>query len=427
MMDDNRLDDLMRLPGFAAYQGPYYGAILNLRLNGKRIGLLPPHLGLNQTDRAETIAVGNVLVCKGIFDANLIKRERPDFDVVTFDSRLYVEHTRVFPGCQSDSAEFARNEVGALMSDAEFAANLGHQTAVITIDHSAVPVTPIEAVAEPCPLEHVSKNEARAMVREIQDLAATGFFSRACGGPTIEIKPHEGKTLAKYRAECVVGVATSPQHVGLSLMTRRFMPGKVSLFEVVQRQIEKKRADAREYLVTPDWLVVQVVQQADEFSYDLGEDTQYELSPYRKVLVVHWHAGQPYVAEWTAEPDGNVSIKIPDLPEIVQPSDEPLPAWARRVYDALDRSRIQALRENEPHRQAEMTLDPLTVQWYRKWMGPNPWVMCSTHEGMIRMRFWIAGDWEGRETIDVDPDDIEAAAERIWNFLNPSKSAAVPV
>jgi hypothetical protein len=58
-------------------------------------------------------------------------------------------------------------------------------------------------------------------------------------------------------------------------------------------------------------------------------------------------------------------------------------------------------------------------------MGPNPWVMCTTHEGVIRMRFWTAGDWEGRETIDVDPNDIETTAERIWNYLNPSESAVL--
>jgi hypothetical protein len=47
----------------------------------------------------------------------------------------------------------------------------------------------------------------------------------------------------------------------------------------------------------------------------------------------------------------------------------------------------------------------------------------AAYEGPIRMRFWIAGNWEGRVAFDVDSDNIEPTAERIWNFLNPSEPA----
>lgn len=422
------LDDLMQMPGFAMYVGTHYREILDLRLNGTRIGLLPAHLALGQTARAEAIAVANVLVCEGVVDGNVIKRDRPDFEVETSGSRLFVEHTRVYPGCQSDSADFARQEAAALNSDEGFRAAIGHRTVLITIDHSAVPVTPVEALTEPCPLEHVTKSEARAMIREIRNLGSSGFFTRISGGPTINVAAHDAKTLAKYRAECSVDTAISDEHAGISLMTRQFMPGKVSLADAVLWQVERKKIAAQDYPVMPDWLVVEVVQQADEFAYDLSGDALINPWPYKKVLVLKWHDGRPFVAKWSAQTDGTVIRFIPDLPEIVQPFDDKLHAWSRRVYDALDPYRISAIiADPHTHRHAEMTSDPLTVQWYRKWTGPSPWVMCTTNGDSIRMHFWVAGNWEARETADIHPDHIEMAAERIWNFLNPnSEESLVP-
>lgn len=423
------LNDLMRIPGFAAYNGPFYGPILGLRFNGTHIGDLPPDLGLTREVEktvAETIAVANVLIRKGIMDANLVKGERPDFVVETTEGPLLVEHTRVYPGCQEDSANHAMGEVRTLVTDPAIASAIGDLTVLISIDHCAVPVGPVEALTDPCPLEHVTKSEARKMVQEIRELALAGYFARVSGAERNTIGASEAKTLAKYRATCTVDVATSPEHVGISLSTFRFIPGKVSLQDAVDYEVGRKRKRVKKYPNAPDWLVVQVVQQADEFAYDLDKATHPEIGPFKNVFVLYWHDAQPYVAEWSVQPDGSVAVVVPTLHEIVQPYDAPLHDWSERVEDELDRYRVRAVRAGDGRR-AKIFTSPMQVQWYRKWMGPNPWVMATSHGDAIRLQFWIAGDWDARETVDLDPSEVERAVSRIWNFLNPSEQMPEPL
>jgi hypothetical protein len=64
-----------------------------------------------------------------------------------------------------------------------------------------------------------------------------------------------------------------------------------------------------------------------------------------------------------------------------------------------------------------MTGNPLTVQWYRLSTGTGPWVRCVGHGGRLQMCLWVEGAWDQRIVEYPDPNDIEAAATRIWDFI----------
>jgi len=71
----------------------------------------------------------------------------------------------------------------------------------------------------------------------------------------------------------------------------------------------------------------------------------------------------------------------------------------------------------------KMTSSATQVQWYRKWLGLNPWVLCQSKDGRIKMRFWVEGDGARERIEELAPDDIDGAANPIWSFIFPNADA----
>src|SRR5579863_9017616 len=151
------IDQLLRSDAsFAAYEGWRYGPILNLRLDGKRIGTLPSDFGfgdLHQPDVArkkadELLAVANTLVTLGTTIADLHPSERPDFIVsIASGSELLIEVTDVVSPCRNDSVKNVMHEVRqAVESDSSLKGALKGRSVLVTLQHTATEILPMDAL-----------------------------------------------------------------------------------------------------------------------------------------------------------------------------------------------------------------------------------------------------------------------------------------
>ena len=145
---------------FAAYQSHVFGPILDVRLDGQRIGDLPPTLGFTRdVDKSigEVVSVANVLVQQGCTDVALTKGESPDFVADTSTGRLLIEHTRALTGYQEGSQGFLTRGMAAYRETAPYAAAVGNLSILLTPERSAEPVTPVEALHDPSPRGYITE------------------------------------------------------------------------------------------------------------------------------------------------------------------------------------------------------------------------------------------------------------------------------
>ena len=313
-MHGETIDALLRVPGFAAYEGPMYRDIIGIRLDGlnlrrvgERIGDLPPDFGfINdiRNSRLEVISVANVLVSQGLQDTTLVKRERPDFVAETPAGRILIEHTRAFTGYQEGSIDYLFRGMASLRGDAGFMSAIGDLNVIVTIERSATYVAPLEALEDPRPKGFLGKRDAQNILAEFRRLAEAGYFCQRAGSPRQHVSDVDAPTLAKFRSTIQVDEDTSPESVGVHVGMHMWKPGKMSLLEACLWNIDEKTEAVGKYPEVPDWLVIQVVDLGGEWVYDLADRIPDTLGPFRKVFVLYWHDWRRYVASWSADADG---------------------------------------------------------------------------------------------------------------------------
>jgi hypothetical protein len=274
----------------------------------------------------------------------------------------------------------------------------------------------------PVPQGFIGNRDVTNMIAEIRALAERGYFQDRAGRGPEAIAVCDGATLAKFRSTVDVDDAVSAEMFGVSAAVTTWTPGQLCLFQACLVSIRDKTEKTATYALQPDWLVIQVVAPPDVFAYDLADQEMKTLGPFKKVFVLYPFAdGHLYVATWAAGNGGTIAADIPILPLIEMPYDEALHEWAASVEQALEPRRMRAWFTAESDSDVpKMTSSPLGVQWYRKWLGQNPWVTCKTHGDRIRAYFWTAGDWAGGRVEELDANDIAGAADRIWNFISPN-------
>ena len=424
------IDALLRVPGFAVYQGATYAGIIDIVLDGEklrrtglRIGDLPLDFGLTEDQpngSQEIVAVANVFALQGHPKVTLIKGDRPDFTVNMPDGPLGIEHTRAFTGYQYGSEEHFYRGIQDLSADPDFRANIGKITISLTVDRSPIYRTPVEVLEDPKPQGFMGNRDVSNMLAEIRDLAGRGYFQALAGKGKQPVVVDRAPTLAKFRANVDVDAAVSEEQVGIHPFVMMWKPGGLSLFQACVESIDHKIKKTAEYATTPDWLVIQVVAPPDVFVYDLADHEMKTLGPFKKVFVLYTHLdSRLYLVTYTADAAGTIKAEIPELPAIELPYDEAVHEWAAAVDHALEPRRLRAwLAAGSDADVPKMTSDPIQVQWYRKWLGPNPWVSCQSKGGRIRMCFWVASRVE-----ELALDDIDGAADRIWSFIFPNTDA----
>lgn len=405
---------------FAAYQRHVFGPIIDVRLDGRRIGDLPPTLGFTREvgkSVDEVVSVANVLVSQGHSDVALLKGEGPDFVAQTSAGRLLIEHTRAFTGYQEGSQGYLNRGMTGYRETSDYAAAVGNLSILISMERSAQAVTPIEAIEDPRPRGFLSKADAQKIMLEIRDLGVAGYFAAHADGEEHLIADTDAKTLAKYRATISASEALAPATRGIQLCFRMWKPGRMSLLDGCLVALEDKLEAVKRYVDAPDWLVIQVIDGGGEWAYDLADGAPEALGPFRKVLILYWHLWQPYVASWTFEGD-KIVTDIPVLPPVPDMTDHRLHAWAQAVDDAMEERSVAAIvAANGDADVPKRFSSPIQIEWYRRWRGRFPWVTCVSNGNGIRMRFWIAGDWDRGEVVDVDREDVGEAADKIWAFI----------
>jgi len=425
-MNDTRSieDRLKNDESFAAYEGFKFEAILNLSLEGKRIGDLPADLALfarfppnsAQQKLDETIALANVLRAVGFTEANLQLRERPDFLVQTPKQTLLVEVAEVLPGCQRDSVNLIQRAVSdALVSDMTLSSKLGNLVILLTIQHTATAVGPLEALSADCPGDHVSKSDARAMGEEILGLVSIGYFGGIPRNTKTPIPESAAKKLAKYHATAYVGSAVNGQPPGVTIFSTRFTPRQTSLYYAVVEQLNEKREQVKTYQDRTDWLVLCAVEKGGRFEYDLNGKS-FDIEPFKAVFLIIWRSWTPYVAAWRAA-DGAVKPTIPSLPDERAESgeDRSFHEWAKSV----DATLLKLARSNK-HARLKLFLSPVSAQWYQQWLGPYRWATCERRRGQpgkVRLLLWTNGAWEGRQDSTHEMKDVDLIASLIWGYL----------
>jgi hypothetical protein len=422
------IDALLRdNQSFAAYQGRVFGPIVDVRLDGHRIGDLPPTLGFTRdADQSvgEVVSVANVLVLQGYADVALTKGESPDFIAETSVGRLLIEHTRALTGYQEGSQGYLNRGMAAYREAPPHAAAVGNLSILLTMERSAEAVTPLEALEDPRPRGYITKSDAQRMMAEIRGLGAAGYFAAHADGEQHTIADADAKTLAKYRATVQASEALPPGSPGIQLAFRMWKPAKMSLLDGCVFALEEKFETVEKYAERPEWLVIQVMDNGGEWAYDLTVGLPETLGPFRKVLILYWHLGEPYVATWTAEGD-TIVAEVPKLAPIPDDTDHRLHDWAGAVDEAMRERRMTAmLAANSNTDIPKRCTSPKQVEWYRRWRGRYPWVTCMSNGDSIRMRFSMADNWDGGEVVDVNPNDIAEAADRVWAFVFPSVDAA---
>jgi len=179
------IDQLLRSDAFfAAYEGWRYGPIVDLCLDGKRIGTLPSDFGfgdLHQPDVArkkadELLAVGNTLVTLGMTSADLHPSERPDFIVsIAPGSELLVEVTDGVSPCRNDSVKNVMQEVReAVESNSSLKGALEGSSVVVTVQHTATEMLPMDALTDDCPGDHINRSASRKLATEILEFIRRG-------------------------------------------------------------------------------------------------------------------------------------------------------------------------------------------------------------------------------------------------------------
>ena len=229
------------------------------------------------------------------------------------------------------------------------------------------------------------------MVAEIREPANRGYFQSLVGNGTQAVVVDSFPTLAKFRATVDVDTAAAEAHIGIQVFTRLWKPGRLSLFSACFKCIEDKASKVSKYPITPDWLVIQAVAPPDIFAFDLAQYEMKTLGPFKKVFILYPYIdGRFYLATYIVDADRKIKAEIPELPEIEDPNDEPLHDWAAAVDETLEPRRIQIwLADHSDVNVPKMTCSPMQVQWYRKWMGPHPWVTCNrvSLKYLIRIKY----------------------------------------
>jgi len=343
----NTISELLKIPGFAVYQGAAYRDIVDiivdgkkLRWPGRRIGDLPPDFGLTEdilNGPGEIASVANVLAFLGFPDATLIKDERPDFFVDISGGRVGIEHTRAFTGYQEGSEDRFYEGIAELRADTVFGSMVEGLTISLVIERSPVARTPIDVLENPEPQGFLGNRDVAEIIAQLRALADRGYFRGLIGEGRQAVAVDDAPTLLKFRATIDVDVPTSAIDAGLYASITMWKPGRMSLFKALCLNIVDKTEKAAKYPILPDWLVIQVVAPPDVFDYDLADNVMPDLGPFKKVFVVYPHVdGQMYFAVYTACAGGTVNAEIPGLAVMEIPDDAELRERASAVQRVLE-------------------------------------------------------------------------------------------
>jgi hypothetical protein len=307
----------------------------------------------------------------------------------------------------------------ALREEPAVAAALEGLTVFVGVEHSAVFIGPIESMAQPCPGQHMTRREARTAVDEVRSLAENGYFGRISGEPRTYITASNAPMLARFRATAHVGPSLNPATFTLQPSAQRFLPRRLSLHQIVTQELAKKTAVGPGYITasTPGALVVQVKVGTQDLDYDLLDYEPPAIAPFIHVAIALWHDADLVVAGWSRAADGSIETSVPPLAEIPDQTDRQLRAWADNVEEEL-RRRWYAESARRGERIPKIFMTPLTVQWYRNWIGPGPLVACRRVGETIEMRFWRAEEGSASATIrTIAIDNPLEVADQIWEYI----------
>lgn len=285
------IDELLLVPGFAAYSGPAYGPIVDLQVNGNRIGSLNLDFGLSSLYNAseleqkieEVVILANALRIAGTDGANLRPRESPDFEVeVPSEATLFAEVTSITPPCP-DSYPLVRSQMLIRIdSNPELRAAIDGWAIAITLRHSASWTTPPLSSADKCPGDHLTKNEAWRMVKEVEAFLLSRDFTSYEQGKNVAIPFKPGSLLSKFGAIATVRQGRAGA-APFNIVTSSWVTQPASLEALVQKRFEEKTRV--NYLEKPEWLVIGVLEHTEDFALDLGSGPQLP-KPFRRVLVL---------------------------------------------------------------------------------------------------------------------------------------------
>lgn len=423
-------------PSFAAYEGPFFVRILDIRLDGTPIGdLNPMTFGLahcTPLDRDEIISVANVLTAVGYSDANMAKArpgDAPDFVVESSRGvKLYVEHTRAVSECVDDSTRQFLYNAMELKREESFTRAIEGLIVLVTVDHSATFVGPIQALTDPCPGDHITRNEARSAIDELRGLALSGYFRSLCGQSRGLIPATQAPVLGRFRPEVHVGPQLKGKQEVFQVSSTRFVPRKMSLWELCDNALRKKTLPPPGYVGAKSplaALVIQVKAGTHELQYDLLDYKAPDITPFKHVGIALWHNWTLVVAGWSRAEDGEIETYAPTLPAIPDPTDHQLREWVERVEDFL-RDRWYSETRDTTDRIPKIITSPVSVQWYRSWFGPGPWVTCKRTDDAVAAHFWrVEESYANGVSKMLRITEPEESADLIWSFIVEGESAAL--
>jgi hypothetical protein len=168
---------------------------------------------------------------------------------------------------------------------------------LVTLQHTATEILPMDALTDDCPGDHINRSASRKLVIEILDFIRRGDVVTHVVDKNLAIPDTAAtRTLAKFRAMATV---RNDGRAQAQVSSMRWLPKKTSLYVAAKDALEAKQSRAIGYQRKPDWLLLNVKEQAEDFRIDVADQPVPALAPFEMAFILLWRDWALRLWEWS--------------------------------------------------------------------------------------------------------------------------------